>query len=318
MIDLREWLKTIEWYDNHTISLILACPRKAFFHTIYRGGLASGVGNGANFGTCIHAGLAAYYNAVKMSLPERQCRYAAIRAFSSDYVRLFGSETPAGIDNKHKFENGLDILDCYFNNFILDDQQYEPVETELSAIYPVEPQPGDPPDFVDPFYFLIRCDGLWRRRSDGDLFVREIKTSGGGVDREVTRLAINRQTTGYATILHEFPGGERVAGVLVDVVGVYVGKREYRREIYLKSNRDRETWRRQTINIVQEWRARKERAASLDAPGVLDLFYQNDQECTKYGLCPFWKGCYHGLALLDELEQNTWTPLSIAQEEAVA
>lgn len=306
-MSLSEQLRQVEWYDNHKLSNILACRYYSYLNTIYRGGLTAGVGDGANFGTVQHAARAVYYDGKKKGLNEHERRDAAFAKYASEYERLFGKGV--GAARKHSFDNGLDLLDCYFDNYLFEDDQWEPIETELAAVVEIKPADGDPPRFREPFYYVIRCDGLWLRVANGDLFVNEFKTTGGGVDREITRRAIDRQTTGYTYGIKQFPDGEKVVGVFLDVMGVTVEKRDFRREVYMKSDRDLATWRLQTIEIVEDWRECKRRVAEGEAPKV--VMYQNDQHCTSYGLCPFWKGCYHSIVMLDDLPVNEWTPFNV-------
>lgn len=304
---IAEALKSVEWYDNHKLSTILACKRKAYFQTIFRGGLSGGVGDGANFGTCMHAARAIYYSLKNQGISEKDRRVSAVRKFAEAHEKFFGTGATTN-QNKHSMANGLDLLDCYFDNWLVEDALWEPIETELAAVVPIEPRPGDPPRFSIPFYYVARFDGIWTRTMDKDFFVSEFKTTSGGVDREVTRRMIDRQTTGYSYVASQFPDIPRISGVFLDVMGVTTQKRDFRREVIMKSTTDLEMWRHQTINIVEDWRAMIERAKTEPE---LEVFYQTDGECTSYGLCPFWNGCYHGVTLLDEIPQNTWTPFNV-------
>ena len=53
-----------EWYDNSKIKMLRGCKRKAYFQLVGPRGTPLGgkVGDGANFGSSMHAGLARYYN----------------------------------------------------------------------------------------------------------------------------------------------------------------------------------------------------------------------------------------------------------------
>lgn len=308
MSTLNEWLRTVEWYDNHKLSTILNCLRKAWLHTEFRGGLAGSVGNGAFFGSCVHAGLAAY-NA-SWGQPENTRRLRAIRAFASEHARKFGPE-PSLIDKKHTIDHGMNLLDEYFDRFLMEDRQWRPIETELACIVPIAPTPDDPP--FSPFYFVFRVDGLWERVSNGDWFVEETKTTGGNVARELTRLMINRQGTGYVWGMRQFDKGHRIVGVLYNVL--FVGSSfDFGRDIRMKDINTLESWRSQTIAIVEDWR-RKLRAIDEGA-SPLTTMYQNDQMCTHYGKCPYFDVCYHGLPLAETLPLNTWTPFTVTEEAA--
>lgn len=305
---LSEQLRKLEWYDNSTISKILGCLRQTYFAKEYRGGLTAGVGDGANFGTVQHAARAVYFDGKKHGLSEPERRAAAMRRLMSEHQRIFGEAAP-GVARKHSMANAIDLFDYYCDNWMLEDNLWVPIETELAGVVIITPQAGDPPMFETPFHYVFRCDGLWLRTANNDLFVSEFKTTSGGVDREVTRRAIDRQTTGYVYSVKQFPDGAEVQGVFLDVMGVTVEKRDFRREVYMKNDNDLASWRRQTINIVEHWRSLKRRVENGEP--ALETFVQNDSSCTNYGLCPFWKGCYHGIQLLDELPVNEWTPFEI-------
>jgi len=318
MIDLLAWLRTVEWYDNHAIGQILSCHRKAYWHLLYRGGLADTVGPGADFGTCIHAGLAVYYSGWA-TLPETKRRYGAFQAFERSYERLF-VRPGRQVQNKHTLDNGIDILDEYFDQFLIQDRVWKPIENELAAIYQITPREGDPPGFAVPFWYLIRVDGVWERVSTGEWYVFETKTTGSGVDRELTRLRINRQTTGYAAVLSEFPDGRRIVGVIPNIILVAAGKREAKRDVMHRRQIHFDSWRHQTIHIIEDWRRSQALAAGRSHAEALEVFYQNDQHCTNYGLCTFYDCCdtgRTGLRREETMPLNTWTPLnSLAGEES--
>jgi len=310
-MNLNDLLASREWYDNHKLSQMLQCPRKAYFNTVYRGGLEAGVGPGAFAGSVVHIGLAAYYKLWGSSEEDR--RHAAFRAMSNEHARRFGDGDI--FDKKHRLDNLVDIVDSYFDAFLIEDRGFRPIESEMSAVVTISPQDGDPPDFQTPFMYIIKVDGLWERLSNGDWFVEETKTTSSGAERELVRLAINRQSTGYVYGVRQFPDGDRVKGVLANVLLVAVGKRDFRRDFYYKSEQVLASWRRQTVHLVQRWRDMLTRAkAATDPQEILDIFTQNDMHCTNYGLCPYHAGCYHGLTMLDTLDVNTWVPFEMPKE----
>jgi hypothetical protein len=330
MIDFVSWMKGIEWYDNHKLSVILACLRKAYWHYEFRApsatpeeptGLASTVGPGADFGSCIHSGFGAYYG-LWGKASEEERRQASFMSFNKKYAHLFrGREDyiSSKEGRKHTLENGLDILDCYYDQFLIEDHKWRPVEVELAAIYPFIPRP-DEPDFP-PFWYVMRADGVWEYVATGEWYVQETKTTSGGVARELKRLHVNRQTTGYAAVLSEFPDGRRIRGVVPNVVLIAIGKRDAGRDMIAKYPYDYRSWRRQTINIVQRWRAIRAEANGKGVVDVLDIYTQNDGECTKYGLCPFYDACDFGAGAMDavvyKFTPNVWNPLnSLAGEDA--
>ncbi len=306
------WLGTVEWYDNHRLGTMLECMRKAFWHILYqppgetRQGLATRVGNGAGFGSAIHAGKAAYYDGWgKRSEPDR--RIDAYEAFGRVWAKNF-----AGVmhENKHSEGNGVSILQDFFDRFLLHDIRYKPIDTEMAIVAPIEPHAGES---FDPFYYVCRLDGLWEDLHHGDLLVEETKTTGSGVLREIERLRIARQPTGYVWATREVSGGQRVSGFLANVMLVAATKRDAAREIYTKSNYDLESWRRQTIHIVENWRRLTSYYASSSDPFLvkLDHFLQDDKQCMNYGRCAFYDVCTQGAALAATFPVNTWTPFQV-------
>lgn len=305
---IRDILVANEWYDNHKLSMIMACRRKAFFHLLYRGGLADTVGPGAWFGFSIHAGLARYYKDWQPGgSGQLDRRAAAHRAFAKAYKSQFPEGTK--VDNKHRFERGLLLLDAYFDHWSSEDALFKPVEPELGGIVTIRPEPGDPFPF-DPFLFVWRADGIFERVSTGDWLVLETKTTGSGVDRELMRFELRRQTRGYVYGVQQFSPSHPVVGVLANVMLVAAEKMEFKRDYFLYKQSDIASWRAQTISIVQEWRAALGRAVFAPLAEQLDIFYQRTDACTDYGLCCFYDLCKHGAHYgLDQYKENTWIPL---------
>jgi len=307
--DLAKWLASVEWYDNSTLTKILNCPRLAFYSKIYQGGLSSGVGQAALFGSSIHEALSRYYN-LHGKQPESNRRAEAFRYFARKYESLFTAIAESDVDAKYTLANGADILDNYFDSFLSEDSQWIPIENELAFVIKIEPEEGDPVDFVEPFYYVCRADGLWERRANGDLFIKETKTTGGGVDRRLLALKMDRQTMGYTYCANRF-GPRKVEGVLADVLLVATKTRQARREVYYRSEKQQRDWRVQTIRIIQAWRTRKASlAASRNLEEGLNVFEQNTDHCTTYGQCGFYKLCYQSPHLIEGYEQNTWNPFS--------
>lgn len=305
-------LTNVEWYDNHTLSLILNCPRKAFYNRLYRGtGLADSVGPAAHFGSVMHAGWGSYYSRLSQTQDETTKRARAYRAIEALYTKLLGGyET---LDKKYTLTNALCIFDEYLDKFAIDDKCWKPIDAELFFAFPFERLEGE--DEFASFLYLCRVDGIWQRTTAPDeLYVLENKT-GTAPDREIVRQSISRQTRGYVYVARQFD--PRVCGVLLNACKIAVGVRDYRREVFVYSNAVLNSWRTQTIAIVEAWRARKAKYARLLEDGLknpFDAFEMNDQECTRYGLCSYHAGCQHSPELL-KLPPNTWTPLQVKEGE---
>jgi len=304
-----------EWYDNSLVDLMLACKRKAFIARIYNGGLEAGVGYGALFGTCMHGFRATYYSWWGKESEERR-RLRGMRKFLELHEELFKGPMLDTLDSKHTKEAGLGMIDHYCDSYLQEDTLLKPIAVELSGAIEIKPRDGDPFDFV-PFWYAFKIDGIHQRLSYGDYWVAEMKNTGGGVARELKKLRLSRQPTGYVYCARQFPGPP-VSGCMPDVNGVMVKTRECQRDFYPKTQRDTDQWRLETINIVEDWRRiadliehRNESDKRLTFEQILSLYYQNTAECTSYGLCAFYDICRDGFspATLAAFRRNSWNPL---------
>jgi len=316
-MSLSDFIRDKEWYDNAFLDLVLSCPRKAFYSRVYN--LSMGVGPGADFGSCIHAGIASYYLWWN-KCPEEKRRLKAFRAFLSLHEKLFKGPRAEELDNKHSRDAGVLMLDHYFDTHFAEDELLQPVEIELAGAIEIKPQPTDPFHFK-PFWYTFRIDGIHKRLRYGDFWIRETKTTSGGASRELKKLKLSRQPTGYLWCARQFPG-VIAAGVIPDVVSVAAKTREALRDFYFKSQKQTEDWRLQTINIVEYWRQLVrlgviERDEDYNPIKVdLNQFYQNTKECTTYGLCAYYALCDFGInsTTLRAFQPNTWNPLANVDE----
>ena len=321
---LSNFLTGKEWYDYTGTKLIKNCPRKALFNQILRMGM--GVGPGADFGTCFHAATATYYYWWG-KLTERDRRVKGWRAFKTLHQKIFSGPLRDSIDYKHSEENGLAAFDHYCDVHLPEDSLLRPVEVELAGAIQIKPYEGEPE--FKPFWYAFRIDGIHQRMRYGDYWVREMKTTSGGVKREMVRLKVGHQPRGYVWIARQYTDSPPVTGVIPDIVSVAAKTREVARDFFHKSIADGEAWRSQLIHTVNEWRLRCERGIhklDFDANGRitafdvdLDLFYQNDQECTNYGMCAFYDLCDRGInpETMRNFGINDWNPLANAAEDEV-
>jgi len=295
----------IEWYDNSRITKILECPRRAYYEQIYNGGLAYPVSAGANIGSAFHAAIARYYHPHDWTiLTEYERRQKALSEFEKQHSFYFSSREP---ERRHTLDRCLQILGHYFDAYLFEDRIWRPIEIELFAIFEIKPEKNE--DFQS-FYFAMRADGVFEHTKLKHLYVLENKTT-KSIRGEVDRLTVNRQTTGYTYGLRLW--NTKVEGVLANIILIAVEKLDCRREVFKKTEAELASWRKQTINIVQDWRKKK---LSLDGElsHILDTFYQNDRQCTTYGICPFFKACqFNAPIMLTGMEKNTWTPLQVKE-----
>ena len=262
MINVPEMLTPYEWYDNSALLIDDSCHRKFYWLREHgERGLENRVGPGAHFGSCMHAALASYYRARIEGSPEQARRIAAMRSFTAKYDKLFydqGRVKPA-----HRLANGLEIVDGYFDHFNAEDEFLTAIELEVGfaiLIYP-EGKPAEggsvegESDSEPPFWYLGACDGVFARRSHGDVVVKESKTTGSGVDRELLRLQMDRQIEGYVWAMRQFAVRDmpkvQITGAMVDVILVASQKREFAREFYHVTERKTDAWLQETIEKVR-------------------------------------------------------------------
>ena len=314
--EVQSFLDHNEWYDNSRLEVQQACKRKAFYQQVGPSGvpLAKRVGDGANFGTCMHGAHEAYYADWGIHSEARR-RLDAVRVFHELYMELFpnGPRT-----NKHTLANGLDIWDDYCDQCLVEDTLYRPVDPEIGFIVRIAPRPSEP--YFKPFWYVGRADGVWQRISQRDYFVGELKTSSGGAERRTKSLTFHRQPVGYVALARELvrqgkfdecTDPEQIIGHFTTVISIQVGKREVEREFFADSLDDTESWRSETIQLVEEWRGRRALAEGKGWDRLRAIYYKETEECFKYGQCPYFDLCKYGITAdaLSDFEADTWNPL---------
>ena len=338
---LKEFFATHEWFDNSRIKMIRGCKRKAFFQLVGPRGvpLESTVGPGANFGSAFHAGLARYYNGWG-KFDESIRRVHACRAFAEEWGLYFPIDR---MQSKHSLDRGLTILDAYCDHYLAEDALYEPVEAELGFVVKMTPaQPSTNEDWAyearqadlaRPFWYIGRIDGIFRRRSTGELFLRETKTTSSQADARLRQLKFDHQPIGYTYCARQRSGEfANIAGFMGDVILVAASKLEFARDYFNVTNRQAESWRQQLINTVEDWRELKAKAlienrvryspvVKTDVAVVQDMeitpvwdtnhFYQDTERCFEYGRCAFYDLCDYGLSddNVDQFGPASWNPL---------
>jgi PD-(D/E)XK nuclease superfamily len=299
-----------EWYDYSGLNLRDSCHRKGFFAKLGPEGkpLDQKMGPGANFGTCFHAGLAAYYTGWGR-IDEQSRRHMAIRSFSAQYSEFDFSDRRGLTPTNHTLQRGLDILDAYCSQYIDEDQMLKPIEAELGFAVEIKPEVGE--DDFAPFLFVGGVDGIFDRSYDSKRLPRETKTTGSGAEARLRQLNFDRQPVGYVTCLRMFPDCSTVDTFIGDVVLVAAQKMEFARDYFTTNENQRRSWRKQTIFKVERWRNMCALAQGKTINEKLDIFDQNTSDCFDYGKCPFYDLCDFGLSreALAEYEVSTWNPL---------
>ena len=330
--ELTTFFATHEWFDNSRIKLIRGCKRKAFYQLIGpRGsGLEARVGDGANFGSSMHAGLARYYNGWHQ-FDEPTRRAHAARAFADEWSLYFPHDR---MQNKHTLDRGLTILDAYFDHYLAEDTLFEPVEAELGFCVEIKhkssscglPHQHDTDSLLScsgvgprPFWYIGRIDGIFKRISTGELYLRETKTTSSQAEARLRQLKFDHQPVGYTYCVRQLSSNgtrHNVVGYIGDVILVAATKLEFARDYFHVTNRQAEAWREQLIYTVEDWRALKQSAAlSADADEVgafeLNRFYQDTERCFEYGKCAFYDLCDYGINddTLGEFNPASWNPL---------
>jgi hypothetical protein len=215
----------------------------------------------------------------------------AIRALSAKWGEIFPNNVTMV---SHTESRAIDLFDAYCEHWLPLDSDWKPIDSELGFIVKIAPRPNAPP--FDPFNFLGRVDGLFERVSRGDCYVKELKTTSSGVQRRLKSLKLNRQPIGYVSCLRSRPDGRKIVGHISDVILTATQKMEFDRDVVQVSMARAESWRQQTIQIVMEWRQRL--SLLRDGGNPDDVFWQNTEECFKYGQCPYYDLCDYGVSRL--------------------
>lgn len=302
-----------EFYDNSFLALT-RCYRKAMFarYGIHGRILENRVGPGADFGTCIHAAIAAY-TAGWGILNDEQRRFMAIRAFSRyyseyDFTIRRGKRTGT-IPTNHTLARGVNILDAYFDQYATEDPLLRPVASELGFALEIKPRSGER-DFK-PFTYVGAVDGIFCRSSDQRILARETKTTSNDAEGRLRQLNFDHQPVGYVTCLREFPECEGIYSFIGDVVLVAAKKFDFARNYFETNERQRESWRSQVINKVENWRSLCQRAKDRPINEQLDIFYQETNDCFSYGKCSYYEVCDWGVTQesIAEYGYGVWNPL---------
>jgi hypothetical protein len=310
---LQSFFNNREFYDNSFLSL-LRCKRKAMYARFGIHGriLENIVGPAANFGTCIHAGIAAY-TAGWGRLTDEQRRFMAIRSFSKhysnyDFTIRKGRKTGM-VPTNHTLARGVDILDAYFTHYSIEDPLLRPIEAELGFAVEITPRVGER-DFR-PFTYIGSIDGIFSRSIDGRLLPRETKTTSSGAEDRLRQLNFDHQPVGYVTCLREFPDCQDVDSFIGDVVLIAAAKLEFARNYFQTNERQRQSWRSQIINKVEYWRSLCEMARDRPINEQLDIFYQETNDCFSYGKCGYYDVCDYGVSqeAIAEYGYGVWNPL---------
>lgn len=306
---LKDFFARNEWVDNSKVKILRGCHRKAFLHTIGPTGvpLSLSVGDGANFGSAIHAALQRYYNGWGQ-FDEATRRVHGHRAFAEVWQEFFPTER---MQSKHKLDNGLDILTSYFDQYLPEDELYEPVEAELGFANKIVPEViiDNMFDKGEPFYYVGRVDGIFRRIADSTYWLRETKTVGGDAEKRLAQLKFDNQPVGYLATLRELNRHQyKISGVLGDVIAVLAQKRQNCRGYFSIDDQQCRDWKSQLIITVQRWRAIR---AEYESTNDLNVFDQDTERCHDYGRCAFYELCDYGLNSenLSQFEPSTWHPL---------
>lgn len=310
---LQSFFDGREFYDNSFLAL-LRCKRKAMYARFGVHGriLENIVGPAANFGTCIHAGIAAY-TAGWGRLTDEQRRFMAIRAFAKNYSNydftIRKGKRTGTIPTNHTLARGVDILDAYFTQYLQEDPLLKPIEAELGFAVEIGPRPGER-DFK-PFTYIGSIDGVFQRSIDQHLFPRETKTTSSDAEGRLRQLNFDHQPVGYVTCLREFPNCQDIDGFIGDVLLIAASKFEFSRNYFTTNHRQRESWRSQTINKVEYWRSLCDQAKDKTINEQLDIFYQETNDCFSYGRCSYYDVCDWGVSqeAIAEYGYGIWNPL---------
>lgn len=317
----------LEWYDNSTLTDIDSCHRLGFYlkELVIPSqsaepepikGISFGGNHGTRYGSCIHAALATFYSGIKVGHTRRASLLNACRQFSSTHQKLFPH--PELLDKKHEKARGLDVLDMYSEHYSHDDDTYLPVEVEIFAAVVIKPQQKW--EIFEPFLWVVRADGLFKRLFDSTYWILETKSTGSSIEQKLEELKISRQPQGYAFTFSNpkwLPKGIKIKGVLANVIAVRSAetdpKKLFKRQSYHYYPQEFELWRLETIEKVERWRDMRNRAqAEANLIRKLSIFDRRTEQCFRHGKCPAFDLCEYGLKGVDwsRMLPNTWNPLT--------
>jgi PD-(D/E)XK nuclease superfamily len=304
--ELTKFFSTHAWIDNSLIGVLRGCKRKAFWHVIgpnanydaplINRGLAITVGDGADFGSCFHAGVARYYNTWgQVDEPTR--RIFASRAFAEEWGQHFPTER---IQSKHRLDNGLDILDQYFDKYLDEDPLFQPVEAEMGFAVPLSTALGT-------VYNVGRIDGIFKRLSDSTYWPRETKTCSGDPDKRLAQLKFDNQPVSYVASIRKVLPDLNITGFLGDVIQVKTrtDAKSFCRNYFTIDEQQCRDWEAQLVFDIEDWYTRVDKAKEIG----INAFTQDTTRCFEYGRCAFYDLCDYGISELDKFNLSEWHPL---------
>jgi len=304
--ELKAFFADNPWIDNSLIGTIRGCKRKAFWHIIgpsadysqplINRGLAITVGSGADFGSAFHAGIARYYTGWGHA-DESTRRIWACRAFAQEWGQHFPTER---MQSKHRLDNGLDILDQYFDKYLDEDPLFQPVEAEMGFAVPINTPSGI-------VYNVGRIDGIFKRLADGTYWPRETKTTSFDPEKRLAQLKFDNQPVSYTASLRKVLPELHISGFLGDVIQVKTKTTatSFCRNYFTIDEQQCTDWEQQIIFDIEDWYARVERAKEIG----LNAFTQDTTRCFEYGRCSFYDLCDYGLSELVKFGLSEWHPL---------
>lgn len=272
-------LTRLDYFSNNSIETYIDCNRKGWFQYYFN--LDSGTTASMSAGTVIHAAIEHFH--------KTRDQNAAARVLARTY-EAEGAAIKSG-PTRLTLPNLTQVFDAYVARYAQDQIEHLAQEFDFYVWFPGTCLSTDAGkcdcDQQDPhrcFWFIGRCDGIVR--FSGDIYVHEIKTTGTINADYLKSLDLARQSCSYVFPIQYILTGNadphRVRGVLYDILGIAVTKREMTRFPVLKNEKDHNEWLGELREAVARFRMEKD---SLLLP------MRNTKQCTRYGKCAFIPLC---------------------------
>jgi hypothetical protein len=287
---------TDEWLDGSKISMLHLCPQK--FYRRYEQHLQPKVehledyANAANFGTALHAGLAALYSGEAMvedtcPCPALQCEYCGGRKIPRIIARFllhYPTDPPIDPDSRYKDprtrDTGIEILKTYVQLFFKQRRDsFTVVGTELGFDLPFNDTDG-----TLVFTYVGRIDLLILDELNGALTPWDHKSTTKWDKFWESGWRLNHSMTGYMYSTHKFTGVPCMNGVINGIrVGSKIDESSFKRLNTGRTPTEFDEWQKEVWNawaLIQLYR--KQNFWPKHSPFACSAYYR---QCEYYNLC---------------------------------
>jgi hypothetical protein len=223
-------------------------------------------------GTACHAGLEALYGG---ATPEEAVQHAL-----DTYDRSFDGVPILGLEEKDLVREHRDLVERLTRGYVEhygQEEDFVVIQPEVSGRVEVGDGTG--------VFLIFRTDGIisMRRR----LWLLETKTMARLGKTDLQKYEMDLQLTSYIYAVRKSMG-QPIAGVLLNAL-VKTKEPRYHRELFLRTDKALAEFEQQFVEMAREIAWRRLRIAEGEDPKI--VFYQNTQECFRYGVCAYRPLC---------------------------